>query len=133
MYDVVVHTCVCVCVLCVHGCMLQRYRPIWWDPDPLQELWICARYGPDTLAIRRSTNEMIWRFVPVNAVKTRRRFRSKTVSFHVSVYSCIIFFFIIVILSICYLYHFMWPFNLFYQYDYLYHLMRYQWASSLII
>ena len=33
----------------------------------------------------------------------------------------------------CYLYHFMWPSDLFYQYDYAYHFMRYRWAFTLII
>ena len=41
-------------------------------------------YGPDTQAIRRPTHGMISRFVPVRAVKTRRRFESKIASFHVS-------------------------------------------------
>jgi len=33
---------------------------------------------------------MIQRSIPVHAVKTRRKFRSKTASFHVSVCSCVI-------------------------------------------
>ena len=61
-----------------------RSEPITGDPDPTQN---CARYEPGTLAFRRPTHEMIQRFVLVHAVKTRRRFGSKIVSFHVSVYS----------------------------------------------
>jgi len=63
------------------------------DPDLIRS---CARYAPNTLAIRRSMHRMIQRFVPVHAVKTRRRFGSKTTSFHVSVCSCTIFLFIVV-------------------------------------
>jgi len=57
------------------------------DLDPLQEIRIDARYGPNTLAIRKSIHGMIRRLVPVRAVKTRRRFESEIASFHVSVYS----------------------------------------------
>ena len=70
---------------------LVRFEPITEDPDPLQEIQICARYGPDTMAIRKPTYGMIQRFVPVRALKTRWRFRSKIASFHVSVYSCVIY------------------------------------------
>jgi len=33
-------------------------NPVTEDPDPLQEIRICARYELDTLAIRRPTHEM---------------------------------------------------------------------------
>jgi len=89
------HGCVNVC-MCVFGCMVQRSGPVWWDPDPLQEIWICARYGPDILTIWRPIHGMIRRSVPVRAVKIRRRFGSKIASFHVSVCSCIISLFIVV-------------------------------------
>ena len=41
---------------------------------------------------------MIWRSVPVHAVKTKRRFGPKTASFHVSVYSYV---FPDLLLSVC--------------------------------
>jgi len=89
----------------VFGCMLQRcgfvraIQLVIGDPNPIQ---VHVRYGPDTLAIRRSTHEMIWRFVSVRTVETRRRFDSKTASFHVSV--CLLVCFNSSILS----HHFMW-------------------------
>jgi len=51
----------------------------------------CAPYGPDTLAIRGPTHGMIQRFVPVHAVKIRRRFSLKTALFYVSV--CLLIYF----------------------------------------
>ena len=61
----------------------------------------------DTLAIRIRTYEMIWRSVPIHAVKTRQQFRSKSTSFHVSVCSCIISLLTIVSsVYICYLFYF---------------------------
>jgi len=51
------------------------------DPDPIR---ICTRYGPDTQAIQRTIHRMIRRSVVVRAVKTRRRFGSEIMSFHVS-------------------------------------------------
>ena len=53
-------------------------------PGPITETRTFVCWGPDTLTIRRPTHEMIRRFVLVRAVKTRWRFGSKTVSFHVS-------------------------------------------------
>ena len=44
-------------------------NPIIEDSDSIR---ICARYGPDGLAIRKLTHEIIRRFVPVRAVKIRR-------------------------------------------------------------
>ena len=77
----------------VFGCVLQRFGSIWWDPNPAtgdpDPIQIRARCGPNTMAIRRSTHEMIHRSVPVHAVKTRRRFGSETASFHVSVRYCV--------------------------------------------
>ena len=92
-----VHVCKCIYVyMFVFGCVVQRYGTVWWDQDPLREIQIYTLYGSDTLAIRRPTHEMIQRFVSVRTVKTKWWLSSKTVSFHVSVYSCIIFLFIVV-------------------------------------
>ena len=77
------------------GCVLQRLQTHSYDPNSAMGVHICARYGPDTLAIRRPTQEMIQRSIPVNAVETRQ-FRPKIASFHVSVCSCIIFLFTVV-------------------------------------
>ena len=82
MYD-------CKGVSYVFRCMLQWFRTRSCDLDPLREIRSCTRYGSDTQAIRKPTNGMIWRFVPVRAVETRRRFGSKIASFHVSVSSCL--------------------------------------------
>ena len=144
------YMCVCVCVgvwiniymfLCVFICTcVFVYHHVWLvacysdansfvqselvtgDPNPIR---IHVRYGPDTLAIERLTHGMIWRSVPVHAVKTRRRFGSKITTFHVSVCSCIIF--LLIIVSIIYMLSvsFQWPSDLFYQYDYLYYFMIY--------
>ena len=104
--------CTCICVhICVYmhvckrvfmstyvfGCMLQRCRLVR-TKDPIR---IYTHYGPDTLAIRGSIYEMIWRFIPIHAVKIRRRFRFKTVSFHMSVCSYIISLFTVVSRHIC--------------------------------
>ena len=83
-----VYTCVYACVyvyicgicMCtgVCSCEFMGWVMCCSDPDPFgeldpsQEIQSCARYGPDTLAIRKLTYEMIWRSVPVRAVKTRR-------------------------------------------------------------
>jgi len=89
--------CTCGCVriyvyLSVAFCSdldsFVRPKSVTGDPDPIR---ICANYEPDTLAIRKPTHEIIRRSPRVRAVKTRRRFGSKTASFHVSVCSCIIF------------------------------------------
>ena len=52
--------------------------------------------------IRRSTYEMIMRFVLVHAVQTRRRFGPGTASFHVSVYFVLLY----MVVGECYLYWF---------------------------
>ena len=65
-----------------------RSEPVTGDLDLIQ---IRVHYKPNTLAIRRPTHGMIRMFVPVRTVKTIQRFGSKTASFHVSVFSCIIF------------------------------------------
>jgi len=102
--------CVCKCVhvsvwgdmyiMCTYVFVYQRVglhvtaiRTHSRDPDPIR---ICVRCGADTLAIQRPTHRMIRRSVPVRAMKTRRRFGSKTASFHMSICSYIIFLFIIV-------------------------------------
>jgi len=69
------------------------------DTDPLRypnPIRICIRCGADTLVIRRPTHKMIQRSEPVHAVKTRRRFGPKIVSFYVNICSCVIFLFTIV-------------------------------------
>ena len=106
---VYLRVCVCLCMcVCEWVCRYEYmciYRWVcvsvetprlvyviqtWW-----REIRICARYGPDTLVIRRPIHKMIRRSASVRAVKTRRRFGAKTASFHVSVCSCIILLFII--------------------------------------
>ena len=95
--SVCVYVYVCVCISsCVYDCVLQWSRSIWWDLNPLQEIWICTHYGPDTLAIRTPIHGMIQRSVAVRAVKIRWQFESKITSFHVSVYSIIISLFIVI-------------------------------------
>ena len=69
--------CVCLVVWYSNADSLVRSEPVTGDSDLIR---IRIRCGPDTLAIRRLTYEMIRRFVPVHAVKTRQRF-------HVSVCS----------------------------------------------
>ena len=124
------YTCICMCVgirvcvrmhvwvlcmyLCLYvcdGCVLQYFRPVWWDPNPASgdpdPIQIRARCGPDTMAIRRPIHGMIRKSIPVRAVKTRWWFGSKIVSFHVSVCFCLISLFIVVNMY------------LFYQCDYL--------------
>ena len=66
-----------------------RSESVTGDSDPI---WIRNHYGPDTQAIREPIHGMIRRSVPVHVVKTRQRFSFETMSFHVSDYSCIIFF-----------------------------------------
>ena len=56
------------------------------DPDPI---WNRVHCGADTQAIWIPTHGIIWRFVSVRTVKTRWRFGSETVSFHVSICSCV--------------------------------------------
>ena len=67
----VVYVYVNMC-LCVFGCVLQRLRTRSYAPNSVTGDTNYARYGPDTLAIRRLTHEMIQRSVPVRVVKTRR-------------------------------------------------------------
>jgi len=94
---VCVHVCVCVYVCkSIYICVSVRLRvaAIWTRlvrSRPVRGIRICACYGLDTQVIRRLIHGMIWRFVPVHAVKIRRRFGSKTTSFHVSVCFSIIF------------------------------------------
>jgi len=73
----------------VLGNMLQRFGLVWWDPDPLRETRICVHRGLNSQENRRPIHEMIWRLVPVRAMKTRWQFGSKIVSFHMSVCSCV--------------------------------------------
>ena len=85
---VFVYQCVCLVAYC------SDYRPVQWDSDPLPENHFGARYGPDTLAIRRLTYRKIqnsywfvqWRPDDDSILKPR---------------------------------HFMWLSEIFYQYDYL--------------
>jgi len=114
-------------------CVWLRVTAIWtrlWDPDPIH---IRVRYGVDTLAIRRPIHELIQSSVPVRVVKTRRRFSSKIASFHVSVCSYVIFLFIVASSIYILLVLFHVTTDIFYQYVYLYHFIRNQWASTLIL
>ena len=126
---IIMYICLCSCIrVCTVACYrvadsLVRFEPVTGDSD-------YARCGTDTLAIRKPIHGIIWRSVPIRVVKTRQRFGSKIASFHVGVCSYIIFLFIIASWCSCsYSYYFMWSFEIFYQYDYLYHFMRYQWYS----
>ena len=82
-------TYVHVCWLCVTVMWICSYDSnlVTEDPDPI---WIYAHYEPDSQVIQRPTYKMIRRFVSVHAVKTRRQFKSKIASFHMSVYFYII-------------------------------------------
>jgi len=84
--------CVCLVAWYSDANSFMWSEPVIGDPDPIR---IHVRSGPDTLAIRRLTYEMIGRFVPVHAVKTRRRFGSKISSFHVGVCSHVFSIFIV--------------------------------------
>jgi len=107
---VYMYTFVCVCVymgvctrvslcMCVYVCIvaccsdfeLVRAIRTWW-----QEIQIGVHCELDTLAIWRPTHEMIQRFIPICAVKTRQRFASKITSFYVSVCSYVISLFTVV-------------------------------------
>jgi len=129
-----VHVYLCVRVFtCACGYVLQRFEPVGEDLDLLREIQTCTRYGPDSLAIWKLIHEMIWRFVLVRAVKTRWWSDLKSCHF-MWVFVHVSFTYLsLSVLSICYLYHFMWPSDLFYQYDYLYHFMRHQRAFTLFI
>ena len=74
-----VHVCirVYVRVSSLIGLRVAGFGTIWWDMDPLQETRICVRRWPDRLVIWRSTYEMIWRSIPIHAVKTRWQFKSQ--------------------------------------------------------
>ena len=78
---------------------LVRSEPITGDPNPIQ---ILARYGPETLAIRKPTHGTIQGSLLVRAMKTRRRFGSKTASFHVSIGSYVILLFTVVNMYLCF-------------------------------
>jgi len=111
---VCIYVCVCVylftyvCLgvhMCVHGytrmyvrvcmCTSECSVACYGDVDSfvwselgnkrLDSIRICTRYGPDTLVIQRPTYEMIQRSILVRAVKTRRWFGCKNVSFNVSI------------------------------------------------
>ena len=73
--------------VCVLGIAPELTRAIKLSNKRVQ---ICVLCEPDILAIQKLTHEMIPRSELVRAVKTRQWFGSKTVSFHVSVYFCII-------------------------------------------
>ena len=72
---------------------LVQFESVTGDPDLIR---IHIHCGLDTLAIRSPIHEMIRRFVPVRAVKTRRYFGSETASFHVSVLYFLIEYFSII-------------------------------------
>ena len=54
--------------------LLVQFEPVTRDLDPI---WIRIHCVPNTLAIQRPTDGMIWGLVPVHAVKIRRRFGPK--------------------------------------------------------
>jgi len=102
--------CVCVLILislsvCVwlRGIAISnsfvQFEPVTGDPDPIR---IRIHCGPDILAIRRPTHEMIRRSVLVRAVKTKLRFGSKIALFYVSVCSCVISLFTVVTGYLCF-------------------------------
>jgi len=95
-----VYLCTCVC-LYINACvwlLVIAIRTRSWNLNPIR-----VRCEADTQATRRPTHEIIWRSVPVRAVKTRRRFGSKTTSLHVSIYFCVIFLFTVVSEYLCFL------------------------------
>ena len=111
-WGVCMSMCIYMCSACMfYGCTfvwvhvfdyaVQRFGPVWRDPDPLRKVRIYARYGPDTMAIRRPTHEMIRRFLPVRVMKTRRRFGFKTASFHMSI--CLLVYFNFSVLFYCFI------------------------------
>ena len=79
--------------MCMSSCVWLRgtvTRTRLVRSGPVVEIRIGVHCGLDTLETRRPTHEMIQRSVPARAVKTRRRFRPETVSFHASVCSYVI-------------------------------------------
>ena len=55
-----IHMCVLIPLpLSIYGCVLQWFRTHSCDPNSVPRDSNCARRGPDTLAIRRPTHEMI--------------------------------------------------------------------------
>ena len=103
-----VYTCMYAWVrLCVTAFRTRSCDPnlVTGDPDS-------CHCGPDAQVIQRPIHGMIRRSVPVRAVKTKRQFGSETASFHVSVCSCVIFFFTVIVF---YSYHFMWLYIIFYH------------------
>ena len=115
----------------VFACMLQRFWSRSCDPNSVTGDSDLCCYGPNTLAIQRPTLEIIQRFIPIRAVKTRRRFRP------VSVISCeclFLYIFLFTVANRCsrnYSYYFMWLSDLFFQYDYLCHFIWCQWVLTL--
>ena len=98
MYCVCIWVCTCVFMYtCAYMCSFTCYnvvnplmrpktgnRGLIPDPDSYS---LRTRYPGDS----KTDPWMIRRFVPVRAVKTGRRFGSKTASFHVSVYLLVYF------------------------------------------
>jgi len=84
---------VCVCIrvyVCVSSCVglcVAAFQTCSCDLNSITGVSNLCHYRPDILVIRRPTNEMIWRFIPIRVVRTRWRIKSKTASFHVSVCS----------------------------------------------
>jgi len=100
-----------------------RSRPGWWDLDALQKIQSYARYGPDTLAIRKPIYGMIWKLIPVRTVKTKGRFSSKPIHF-MWVFAFVLFPPLsLLVLSICYFVLFHLTVWYIWQYDYPYHFM----------
>ena len=90
-----IHVCTVACYIIMDS--LVQFKPVTGDPDLIG---IRVHCGSDIMVIRRQTHEMIWRSEPVRAVKTRRRFGPKTVSFHVSVYFALTVFYLSLLVSV---------------------------------
>ena len=109
-----VYLCVCTCGVHIWVCyvclliplslymiMIQRYRPVWWDPDPLQKSQNCVCCGPDTLAIE---DWPTGRFRdPYRFVQWRPDDDSDLKSHHLNVCSCAIFLFTVVTGYLCFI------------------------------
>ena len=129
-------TCVSVLGGCVDSpsslCFVACYSVL----DPFGEIWTRYRrlelcpLQTHTQVIRKPIYGMIHRSVPVCEVKPDgdsflkpRYFMWVFVLVYFFIYCCRYAF-------TCYSYHFLWPSDLFYQFDYLYHFMRHQWAFT---
>ena len=111
MWCVYMYGCIPVCVyisIRVSSCVLLLVAVIQIqlrDPSTVTEdlypIQIRVSGVPIRQPIQRSMHEMIRRSITFREVKTKRRFESKTVSFHVSVCSYVIFLFTVVSRHFC--------------------------------